>query len=573
MRKLINKLFSHLSLIGKSLLQTKIFFISAVILVVFYLANYSFINNDHSNLGGSFSHLTGSTIKFTNNWLNDGVINDKFTMLEKPLSIESKTINDREPYISYPSGTILVTYGIAKTFGYSQVDAAFVKNVNTTLYALDALLIGILFFLILQYLFKMKSTIGKIILPALLSSLWIVLPSNTYYLKNVFFADQLVLFFIYLLLVLELLKNYADIKKSKSKKVIDILLFMTIVLGILTDYYFWIQLFVLCLINFFTPLLQKKTFIHSVKSIALYLIAALLGVGLYFIQLIQIENWWFILSDKAKFRMGFAESLSDKSLIEVLIERITVAYDFSGLLFFGIFTSCLILLICLNVFKKRMAQKKRLKDNFLIFSLLIILPPYLQLFALNNHAVGHEFSILKLGLPFVFGFLLVAYTIFVLYKQPVHLDLEIELKEKNCRKNLNSYALLVVILVIGFLLSSRFSQHRYLYSMYRSYSQSYDMELVVNSMNRYENVFFSYTDSIPTNPPQSLAIAKKMVYKIEKLTDIKDQFPDLDNKAVVLVLINENAQKSEEIEEEENYVMKNFQQVKREGNYVIYQIQ
>ena len=57
-----------------------------------------------NNMGGTHSWLSGSTIKFVNYWLDEGAINLNFTNYESPASIEFNELEDRTPYLSYPSG-------------------------------------------------------------------------------------------------------------------------------------------------------------------------------------------------------------------------------------------------------------------------------------------------------------------------------------------------------------------------------------------------------------------------------------------------------------------------------------
>ena len=99
------------------------------------------------------------------------------------------------------------------------------------------------------------------------------------------------------------------------------------------------------------------------------------------------------------------------------------------------------------------------------------------------------------------------------------------------------------------------------------------MGFVLSEMNDYENIFFSYTESIPMNPPHSLAISRKMVYKIGELNDVNNMFLDLPDTARKFLIINNNmTDKADAVLSEERYVMENYNLVKEESGYAIYSL-
>jgi len=566
--------------------------ISGFISIIFVFTT-NFINKtDYSNLGGLHSWLTGSSIIFTNNWLKDGIVADKFTMLEKPYSIESQTLESRSPYVSYPNGTILITYSIAKMLGKDQIDVRFIKILDIVFYGLDALLIGFIVYLILRYLFKIKTRKGKIFISILLASVWIMLPNNMYYLKNVFFSDQLILFFTCLLVLLEILRNYAGITRSLTKNIINTLLFLTVLCGVLIDYYFWIQVFVLCIINFVDSFRQKKSFIYSLKNIAIYVIPSLLAVGIFFFQLIQINGSWLSLKNIMLTRTGHTQSPEGggsfiRSAIGYIYNitwiKIYDVFGFLGSAF--LYVSSIGSLLLLWYFKKKKQAAENLPNVFRL-SLFIILPVYIQIFGLMNHSAVHEFSTLKLNILFVFGFLLLPYIIFVWKGKTLDLALELFCKIDTFHKKTvkNSYVALVTLFAAFFIFFNIYIYRHGIFSNYEIikgfYSgrvameqSSYKMESLIKEMNNYENVFFSFTDSIPKNPPHSLAITKKMVYNVNNLDDINRIFPHLDNKAVVMLVVDRNyTEKSDTILKEEQYVTENFKYVKERNGYEIYSL-
>lgn len=111
------------------------------------------------------------------------------------------------------------------------------------------------------------------------------------FLKNVFFTDQMVLFFIYLFLLLELLKNCAGIENPVKRAVIDILPAVTVFAGMLTEYYFRLHLVAVCLVHFAGSLIRKEKAADIFKKLSVYIISALLAVGLFLLQITQFDGW------------------------------------------------------------------------------------------------------------------------------------------------------------------------------------------------------------------------------------------------------------------------------------------
>ena len=68
-----------------------------------------------------------------------------------------------------------------------QIDMDFIRPLATFFYLLDAILIGILIYLFLFHILKLKSGYGSIILPVFLSCLWICLPNNVCFFEKCLF--------------------------------------------------------------------------------------------------------------------------------------------------------------------------------------------------------------------------------------------------------------------------------------------------------------------------------------------------------------------------------------------------
>ena len=68
----------------------------------------------------------------------------------------------------------------------------------------------------------------------------------------------------------------------------------------------------------------------------------------------------------------------------------------------------------------------------------------------------------------------------------------------------------------------------------------------------YEHVCFSFSYSLPTNPPQELAVSRKKVYKIDNINELNTMFPNLNQQAIKIFVIDKSA--VSELTDEQNAV-------------------
>jgi hypothetical protein len=172
-----------------------------------------------------------------------------------------------------------------------------------------------------------------------------------------------------------------------------------------------------------------------------------------------------------------------------------------------------------------------------------------------NHSAVHEFSILKLGFPFVLGILLIAYC-FTSYK----------------KKSTGYFFSLTVLVIAIYVFYIQGNIHSYYENRLSSGDELSGFERIVEELNDYNHVFFSFTDSIPINPPMSIAITKKMVYKIDAVSDIKVKFPSLNPNAKVLILTNEGAVKDDRLLQNEQQALERAELIKKTNQFAVYRL-
>ena len=149
----VKRLFSN----HKGIILTTIFTIVGIILVLcFVIPRYT------NNLGGEHSWLSGSTIKFVNNWLDEGAANLNFTNYDSPSSIEFNGLGDRSPYLSYPTGETFFVYITARVLGREQISISFLHIFQSIMFAIEAILLAIFVYYFLSRTVGIKKEPGKI---------------------------------------------------------------------------------------------------------------------------------------------------------------------------------------------------------------------------------------------------------------------------------------------------------------------------------------------------------------------------------------------------------------------------
>ncbi|MDD2376445.1 MAG: hypothetical protein PHD15_03570 [Clostridia bacterium] len=549
-----------------------------IVTLAFIFLNSYVVPSNYEDQSGAHIWLSSSTIKYTNNWLKEGPMNLKFIMYEAPASIEFNDLNSRGPYISYPPGCIIPPYLIAKILGKSEIGISFIKHMLDAKYLLDCILVCLIIYSILTYCLKLTFRKTNILISIIISMFWMILPNNLYYFKNVYFSDQLVITVVLLYVLLEIFKDFFENSNNKVIKVLHFITkFLVILFGVLVDYYFLFVVFISFLIKIIPSFFKHKEkgkYISIIKKSIIYVIPVITGISLFLIQLINVQNFQDIIVERAKVRLGAtANTLDIKS---TLINHFVNAYSEIGILFMILVVTIVGILMIYSIVKYFKKNYDKSLSNLIKISLIIYIPPVLQIIVLKNHSAIHEFSMLKFGLPFVFGVIIIAYIIFKIYKIKLNSVLKLE-SEENKGNNINiikvpGFGLVTMFLVIIIIFATNL-KHRSLefYKIRYDAPITYELENLIKENSKFEDVFISYTYEINTNPPMHLSVSNKLVYKIDEFSDINKQFPSMNENANVLFVIEKNNDiKTENIIKKEKDIIDNSDLVFQSANYYIY---
>jgi hypothetical protein len=102
---------------------------------------------------------------------------------------------------------------------------------------------------------------------------------------------------------------------------------------------------------------------------------------------------------------------------------------------------------------------------------------------------------------------------------------------------------------------------------------SYEREYLIRAHYNFNDVYFSFTEAINSNPAWFLVISKKLVYKISDVSEIPRKFPNLNPNARILLMINkDDSQKSADVLENEKNTVRDASLLFSSEHYEVWSI-
>lgn len=512
-------------------------FILAVLVSLCFFFFFRFISPVNvNNMGGMHSWLSGSTIKFVNNWLEEGPERLNFTNYEAPNSIEFETLEEREPYLSYPTGETFFVYITAKVMGKSRITVSFLHKFQLIIFSVEAILFSVFVYLFLAKTVKLRSNCQKIIIAFFVAVLWMLLPTCSYYLANIYYADQSVIFWVMGIMLVEYVIRVFNLSKkwSRSLKCLRAALIYT---GLLVDYYFWFLALFLFIFEMLDIFVRKKKGERKKEIIGVLMwfgIPAVLAVLTYYMQLVQTSGWMKILSNRFNVRVAGREIDTLDVVFSGIVENFVAAFSLHHTMsiYLGLISVAIIVIGCVAIVKEKkyLVLIRNPGISIVVANILAIIS---QIFFFKQHSAIHEFSMIKVGWVIALLPIIITMVICCALKLP-----------RGYRKNVLGVGMeyfslcfipsfLIIIILVGVPASTiEFTEKRVA-------EVKYDFEEMINEETNYSDVLFSYTDEILKNPPQQLAISNKLLYKIDDVLDIDEIFPNLSLEATkILVVVN-----------------------------------
>lgn len=429
--------------------------------------------------------LTASTIKFATFWHQEGPMNLKWAMLESPLSFETPTLEARNIYPSYPSGTIVPLYLLSKIFNH-EPNLAFVHVYNLANHLIITLL---LFFLVFELLDKLELKMRSL-LAFLSGTYYLLLPGPIYWHQNVFFSDQAVILPFILAIFLELKKD------RTQKNIYHWLLLPVLFWGLMTDWFYYV---------FLGMLFFKRLWMKQFKSSMLLVGVGFFSLSLFFYQLYILDVFPLL---KAKFLIRTGMAGEEAELVRHFFKKfwlghVSKQFGYGGPWFLLLSFYLFIPLFFYKLIKKQLTPEK-LELGSSIF--LLSVPCLVQIYLLMNHSVVHDFSVLK------FSLMMSAVPFFLL---PQYFELP--------RKWANG-------LIILSLLNLLYIHPRW-HKMFVQPTTNYHVEAkFIRQMAKFNDLYFSPNFVIQENPPQKMSFSMKRVYQIKNLQEMLNKIDSLSTK-------------------------------------------
>jgi len=506
--------------------RTKLNIVTVLILValtgiIFTVFQVFYVPHDFDNLGGKHAWVSGSTIKYVNMWLDEGASKLHFTNMEMFPSIETATFDDRGPYVSYPTGVTLMVWTAAKLCGKTHIDVSFLKHFQLLMYGIEGIMLSVLIYVFSRFFLPINEKV-RVVISLLVSTIWITMPVNNWFLTNIYWTDMAVILWIIAYLLLECFSEVKDWSK-KQKIVIDALKVLVIVAGVLTEYFFCIVVFLGFIFNIFYvwKTSDGKKLQNVFKKSLIYVIPVIIALLIYVWQMSCVSDWVDQLVETFLHRTGVSEAENTSGMFEEsFFNAITCDSKTRALLLGLVELQWVITLVVLAV-KKKISDL--IANKCAISVVIMIIAPVVQLILFGNHSAIHQYSMVKVGLHVV-GILLLtmlaSYRLFKDNKNGIYLF-----------ATSGAVAIICILVAMGY--PGRIK------SFYEEKNRLLDYsidEAIYENVN-YEDVCFSYTYQIPNNPPMDICVAEKMVYIIQDESEMNTMFPNLpDNARKVLVI-------------------------------------
>ena len=376
--------------------------------------------------------LTGGTVKFSRNWYREGIFHLRFAMIESPASVEFPTLKSRDPYASYPPGSVLPIYLLARVLG-REPNPPMVMAYNLANHCLIAWLLGVTAYVVL--LRAGIPPLNGLLFAAVCPCIELLCPAPLYFLQNVYAMDMAVILPFVVCLLLESLRP--AVSNRRLSRVLAAAQWCVFFAGYLTD---WLFVFVGLVIylkrllsgelvvqgrgtgsSFRPPTLgiapkaEKRASpltaavaptsgpLRSLLTRSLWYWSPAAAAGSLFVAQLTYLGWWGTLYEHFRHRIGATAEEGRATYGEFLVnyfrQYLPLGYGGVGSCLLG--GSLLLLLALLAyAFVARLRRRSIAPTLAMLagFMAVTILPGCLQTLVLWEHS-GHTFSLVKFSVP------------------------------------------------------------------------------------------------------------------------------------------------------------------------------
>ncbi len=420
--------------------------------------------------------------------------------------MEFPDLSSRGPYPSYPPGYVLPIY-LTSVVVNQEPNPVMLMSYNLVNHLLIAFFLSLtIFFFLRQLKFSNLSAFLFAVIPILIE---LLLPPPLYFHQNVYFADQAVILPFVLFIFLEVIKK--DIR-GKSGIGVNLLQGLVLFLGVLTD---WLFIFVALAMYLKRLILNDlgKSFVSVLISSFKFWFPVVLALFLFIFQLYLLDvlpqffgrfNSWTGL---CKLTWADFNSVLWGEHISRGYSKLAVGLLWGSL---GIFILAAVYLLFQH-FKKRFVCEEIKRTTLLIGILLV--PCFLQVYAVKCHSITHNFSVLKFSVPLAtVPFVLVPVLLYLLLRPRIKGDIL-----RIFRKTRILIVISIVALVFSYL---GYIHPRFIYFFPEVDKPIEEIGGFISNNTGYKDIVFSPDFEIPHNPPEQLSYSMKRVYLASSIEDI-----------------------------------------------------
>jgi hypothetical protein len=345
---------------------------------------------------GHHHWLTGSTLLFSRNWYREGANHLRWLMLETPKSPEFPTLADRNPYASYPPGTVVPVYLLALATGFEPTPALIMRY-NLGNHLATALLVSI--FVWCLFLRQGAAAWTAAVAGTVAGLIALFNAAAMYFQQNVFFSDQAIIVPFVAFVTLEV---FGRDQPGWAGRALRGLQYAVLMYGIATDWLF-IEVMAVTLLKRLATGELGGTAAERIKGVCVFCAGPALVVTAFIAQLYSVGKIQALI-DRGWTRMG-SGTRGKGQLDEIggFYDRFWVQHFPTA---FGprigvpliqgstaVFAAAL-LVVAWNSWVRKRPTDRRVR-LLLSAGALLLLPCLIQVHLFQNHSAVHDFSVLK----------------------------------------------------------------------------------------------------------------------------------------------------------------------------------
>ncbi len=448
--------------------------------------------------------LTGSSIKFTDYWMEDGFWADDGLTMDYPRTIEKQAIQDRGPYFSYPSGSTIEIYLLRQLVPHIPAITVIRYFDLFNQLAVALTLAAIVILSCRSHLMAISAAL-----------IYIFHPIPMYWHSMVYFADQAIILPFSLVLLLELLIRQSLPCHRRNKLLAAQSLLLT--MAAFTD---WLAVMLITSIGIFrliSPINERISFRYLVKTALQLGAGPAIALSVWAWQVYLMDGYEFL-----KWNFSYRANTGLPNPIERFSQLFVKRFVFDYFRDDEIYLFYLSFIFCIYQFIVNR------KNPVICVSLISMLTCMLMAFVFYQHTWEHDFTALKFMVPLA----LISYGIMPAYLADGAEKFFPRFKDA-------SLCVFIALAVYSYRVNNEhFVKWNVQYPNPHVFHQ--DLALWIGKNSTFDNVFIGKNFTIAHIPPQKISMSHHAVYSFDKLAELDTFIKSTPHDAKFLGIISKN---------------------------------